>query len=291
MSGQITPVQTKLLRLMTSTGFASNKHISQMNINKLKTSNAYLTKRLIAGGYIGRVLVNTSFGGACRVMYYITKKGAKFIAETDNIEFDSLMFTNYSGGIKKANTDDEVSLIRSDFIHKEQYICFFIELQKYLENTSHLLENFYHYYKLKGNNGTTLELSNKKRFQPDGIFFCEPINRKKPTFAYIVEIHRHSNRKKIIKQLIQHVEAMKNESVKNRFEFDSPYFVLSIFTKENLEAMGGIIKELQTFDEWEYMQRFFMFGNLEEIEKDFYNGFVYFGGEKKPLPPITRNLY
>jgi hypothetical protein len=33
------------------------------------------------------------------------------------------------------------------------------------------------------------------------------------------------------------------------------------------------------------MQKFFMFAELEELVKDFYGAFGYFGGEKKPLPP------
>lgn len=284
MTGQITPIQMDFLRLLTRTGFATNQHIDQMEIIKLKQSNSHLTKRLINSNYIGRVLISAEFGTGRKVMYYITKRGAKMVAESDNIDLSELVFTTYSGGIKKAHVDGEVSLVRTDFTHKERYISTFLAIERYLQKTTHLMGDFFHYYKTKGNNGTALALHGKN-FKPDGILFCEPTNPKKPTFAYVIEVHRHSDRKHIIKQLLKHVEAMKFESFQQRFGHDDPYFVLSIFTDQNLSVMRSVIDELQTYDEWEYIERFFMFGKLDEILKDFYNGFAYYGGEKKPFPP------
>ncbi len=287
MSGQITPIQLEFLRLLTKTGFATNSHINQIGIVKLKQSNNYLTKRLLDGGFIGRVLVYASFGSGRKVMYFLTKKGANIVAETDNIELSDLAFTNYTGGIKKAHIDGDVSLVRTDFAHKERYISTFLALEKYLENTDYLLDDFYHYYKLSNSHGTALTL-NGKNFRPDGIFFCTPTNPKKPKYIYIAEIHRHSDRRHIIKQILKHVEAIRQESIKKRFGLETPYFILSVYTDENASVMPSVIKELQTFDEWEYIQKFFMFGLLDDIKQDFYNGFHYFGGQKKPLPPIRQ---
>lgn len=284
MTGLLTETQLRFLRLLTRTGFATNKHLAQMQINRLQNSNNHITDRLLKGNYIGRVMVNASFGTGRKVMFYITKKGAKFIADNDGIPLESLAYTTYSGGIKKAHIDGEVSLVRTDFAHKERYISTFLALENYLENTDYLISNFYHYYQLKGDKGTSLTI-NDKNFRPDGIVFCEPITPQKPTFAYVIEIHRHSDRRRIIMQLLQHIEAIKQQSIKARFGFDKPYFVLSVFTDENLAVMKSVILELQTFDEWQYIQKFFMFAKLDDLLQNFYAGVVYFGGSKKPLPP------
>lgn len=284
MTGLLTETQLKFLRLLTRTGFATNKHLAQMQINRLQNSNNHITDRLLKGNYIGRVMVNASFGTGRKVMFYITKKGAKFIADNDGIPLESLAYTTYSGGIKKAHIDGEVSLVRTDFAHKERYISTFLALENYLENTDYLISDFYHYYQLKGDKGTSLTISDKN-FRPDGIVFCEPITPNKPTFCYVVEIHRHSDRRRIIMQLLQHIEAIKQQSIKARFGFDKPYFVLSVFTDENLAVMKSVISELQTFDEWQYIQKFFMFAKLDDLLQNFYAGAVYFGGNKKPLPP------
>lgn len=284
MTGLLTETQLKFLRLLTRTGFATNKHLAQMQINRLQNSNNHITDRLLKGNYIGRVMVNASFGTGRKVMFYITKKGAKFIADNDGIPLESLAYTTYSGGIKKAHIDGEVSLVRTDFAHKERYISTFLALENYLENTDYLIGNFYHYYQLKGDKGTALTVDDKN-FRPDGIVFCKPITPQKPTFAYVIEIHRHSDRRRIIMQLLQHIEAIKQQSLKSRFGFDKPYFVLSVFTDENLAVMKSVISELQTFDEWQYIQKFFMFAKLDDLLQNFYAGAVYFGGSKKPLPP------
>lgn len=284
MTGLLTETQLKFLRLLTRTGFATNKHLAQMQINRLQNSNNHITDRLLKGNYIGRVMVNASFGTGRKVMFYITKRGAKFIADNDGIPLESLAYTTYSGGIKKAHIDGEVSLVRTDFAHKERYISTFLALENYLENTDYLISDFYHYYQLKGDKGTSLTI-NDKNFRPDGIVFCEPITPQKPTFAYVIEIHRHSDRRRIIMQLLQHIEAIKQQSIKARFGFDKPYFVLSVFTDENLAVMKSVILELQTFDEWQYIQKFFMFAKLDDLLQNFYAGAVYFSGSKKPLPP------
>lgn len=282
--GILSPVQTDFLRLLTKTGFATNKHLEQMNINKVKNSNHYLTKKLLEHGYIGRVMVTASWGAGRKTMFYITQKGAKFIADLDGIPLDDLAYTNYTGGIKKAHLDGEVALVRSDFGHKERYISAYLALEQYLENTDYVIDEFYHYYQLKGDKGTTLNLDGKN-FRPDGIVFCKAITPSKPTFVYVVEIHRHSDRRKIILQLLKHVEAIKQQSLNARFGLKAPYFVFSIFTDENLAVMKSVLVELQTFDEWQYIKNFFIFARLEDLLENFYKGCVYFGGDKKPLPP------
>ncbi len=283
MSGAITPQQTDFLRLLSTTGFITNKHLEQVNFGTPKNSKHYLTKRLLDAGYIGRVMIASPYGIGRKVMYFLAKKGAEFIATTDNIPLEEIAFTRVKGGIHTAKDGGEVSLIRADFPHKEAYISAFLSFLNYLKRTDYTLTDYKHYYQLTGDKNTALPLKNRN-FRPDGIWFCEGIYPSDVKFTYVVEIHRHSERKHIIRQLRQQVEAIKEESLKKRFGIDYPHFVLSIFTDENLSAMQGIIKELQEMPEWEYMESFFIFARLEDLKVDFYNGLGYFGDVKKPVP-------
>lgn len=82
MTGSITPQQTEFLYLLSKTGFLTNKHLEQVDFAKLKNSNHYLTKRLLDGGYIGRLMVSSGFGFGRKVMYFLVKKGAELVAQT-----------------------------------------------------------------------------------------------------------------------------------------------------------------------------------------------------------------
>jgi len=287
MTANITPLQLNFLRLLGRSGFATTKHLEYMQIGKnpTKNSQSHLTKSLLHGLYMGRISVKSAYGIGQKTMYYLTKKGAGLLVDIDGVDLSEIAYTPHRGGVQKAQDGGEVSIVRADFPHKEKYISAFLALDRYLENTDYTITKAFHYYQLSGDRGTQLELEGRN-FRPDGIFFCEAITPQKPVYAYIIEIHRHSSRKKIIQQLRDHVNAYKSGSMSARFGIEHPYFVLSVFTAENTAIMRSVIEELQTEREtWAYMQKFFMFAELEELMKDFYGAFGYFGGAKKPLPP------
>lgn len=130
MTGSITPQQTQFLYLLSKTGFLTNKHLEQVDFAKLKNSKHYLTKNLLDGGYIGRVMVSSGFGFGRKVMYFLVKKGAELVSEAYNIPLESLSYSPLKGGIYTAKNGDAVSLIRADFIHKEAYITAFLAFEK-----------------------------------------------------------------------------------------------------------------------------------------------------------------
>lgn len=286
-TGAVTPHQLEFLKILSMTGFLTNKHLEQVNFAKLKTSNHYLTKRLLDGGYIGRMMVSSGFGFGRKVMYFLVKKGAELVAETYNLPLETLSYSPLKGGIYTAKDGSEVSLMRADFLHKEAYITAFLAFSMYVQCTDYELIEYKHYYQLKGDKGTSLKLNNKN-FRPDGIWFTESLDSNAPKFVYVVEIHRHSERKHIIRQLLQQVEALKQRSVQNRFGFNHPYLVLSVFTDENLTTMQGILNELKQSEDWETIQKYFLFARLEDLKNDFYSGVGYFG-TKKPLPRNIEN--
>lgn len=288
MTSILTPKQLDFLRILAQTGFITNKHLAQLDFAKASNSNHHLTKRLLDGGYIGRIIVVNSFGMGRKVMYFLATKGAKFLAQLDNIPLEEIVYTNTKGGIKTAKDGGEFSLVRADFFHKEAYICAFLAFTQYLQKTNYFIDDSRHYYQLAGNKGTALPIK-KRNFRPDGIWFFKSISANEPNFIYVVEVHRHSDRKHIIKQLRQHLEAIKEKSLQTYFGVEQPYFVLSIFADNNTAIMRSVLDELQQTPDWVYLEKLFMFARLEDLIADFYAGLGYFGGIKKPIPKdLTR---
>lgn len=279
----ITPQQLHFLRLLGKTGFLTNTHLNIVKFSNTKHSKHYLTKRLLDEKLIGRVLIASPFGIGRKVMYFLTHKGAEMLSKIDNVEISEISYSPLKGGIHTAD-NQSTAIVRSDFSHKESYISAFLAFEKFLESTDYVLADTKHYYQLVGDRGTTLSLKNRN-FRPDGIWICEGIAPNSPTYIYVVEVHRHSERKHIIRQLRQQVEAIKEGCIKARFNTTTPHFVLSIFSDENTEIIRTVIEELRNYPEWQYIQKFFMFAKLDDLlNKNFRQSLAYFDGIKKPLP-------
>lgn len=279
----MTPKQLEFLRILATTGFITNQHLEQIGFDKASNSNSYITKSLLEGKFIGRIMVANAFGIGRKVLYFLSPKGAAFIAETDSIPLDSISFAPQKGGIHTAKDGEHTAIIRADFAHKEAYISTFLAFKEYLKKTDYELTDYKHYYQLKGDKSTTLTL-NGKNFRPDGIWFAESLEPNEPRFVYVVEIHRKSERKHIIQQLRQQVEAIKQKSVQRRFGFEHPYIVLSVFSDENIKVFQSVLAELQQTDDWAIMSKCFMFARISDILGDFSGGLGYFGGNRKPVP-------
>lgn len=282
----VSHLQIEFLRLLGRTGFATNRHLEYMSIGKnaTKNSQSYLTKALLSSQYIGRFSVKSSFGIGQKTMYYLTKRGALLLAEIDGANLDDYAYTLYKGGVQRASESQDLAIVRADFPHKEKYISAYLALERYLMGSEYRIERAHHYYHLSGDRGTTLTLEGRN-FRPDGICFVTDETGKKPPYLYVIEIHRHSSRAKLVAQLKQHIEAYRRGSIAQRFGITHPYFVLSIYTDENAPLMRGVIEELKKDPEtWAYVARFFMFAQLEDIQHDLYGGLVYHASDKKPIP-------
>lgn len=283
MTGSITPQQTEFLKILSKTGFLTNKHLEQIGFAKTQNSKHYLTKNLLDGGYIGRVLVSHSWGVGRKSLYFLVEKGAKFVSEIYGLPLESLSYSTVKGGIHTAKSGEAVSLIRNDFEHKSAYISVFLAFEKYLQNTNYELTDYRHYYHTK-NAKNTLIFVGGKNIRPDGIWWATSSNPSDKDFVFVVEIHRHSERRHILNQLRQQVQAIKEKSVQKRFGFSHPYIVLSVFANENLTAMRGILEELKGDDDWAIIEKCFLFASLGDLQADFYGGLGYFGGSGKPVP-------
>jgi hypothetical protein len=286
---QITPRRVDFLRLLTRTGFASTRHLAESGLIAKATeySQSKFFMPMLDQLLIGRMMVISPYGIGKRVMYYLTKKGAEFVAEIDGLHSESVRYVPLRGGVIKAvDSGKEENLVRADFPHKEAYVSVLIALERYLQQTEYQIAQSRHYYDRKIGS-TTIEVGGR-HFRPDGLVILNPLIPSQPQYSFVIELHRHSDRKKIIGQLKRHVEAYKTGAFSGYFGKGNPHFVFSVYAAENVNVMRQVIETLrQDTDAWPYMERFFMFAELEALRTDFYGACAYFGGAKKPLPPMS----
>ncbi len=285
----ITPRRIEFLRLLTRTGFASTRHLAESGLiaNATGYSQSKFFKPMLEQLLIGRMMVISPYGIGKRVMYYLTKQGAELIAALDGLEIETIRYVPLKGGIvKAADSGKDENLVRADFPHKEAYVSVLIALERYLGGTEYQISQSRHYYDRKIG-GTSTEVGGK-RFRPDGLVVLKPLIPTQPQYSFVIELHRHSDRKKIIAQLKRHVDAYKSGAFSSYFGKENPYFVLSVYAAENVAVMRQVIDTLrQDTEAWPYMERFFLFAELEALKLNFYSACGYFGGVKKPLPPLT----
>lgn len=288
-STQITPKRIEFLRMLTRTGFASTRHLAESGLigNAMSYSQSAFFKPLLDQLLVGRITVVSPYGIGKRVMYYLTRKGAGLVAEADGLDVETVRYVPLRGGIAKAadGTKDE-SLVRADFPHKEAYVSVLIALERYLDRTDYQVTGYQHYYDKK-RGVPTFELGGK-RFRPDGLVKVGSHVSGTPQYSFAIEVHRHSDRRKIAEQLLRHAHAIKEGAMGPHFGKGNPHFVLSVYAAENVAAMRQVIETLkQDRAMWPYFERFFLFAELSELTADFYGACGYFGGQKKPLPPLV----
>lgn len=285
----ITPRRVEFLRLLTRTGFASTRHLAESGlvVNATAYSQSAFFKPMLDRLLIGRMMVVSPYGIGKKVMYYITRKGAEYVAGIDGTEADSIRYLPLKGGIvKAADTGKAEGLVRADFPHKEAYVSTLIALERYLGDSEYEVADSRHYYDVR--TGGTGASTGGRRFRPDGLAILRSLVPSQPQYGFVIELHRHSDRKHIVSQLRRHADAYRTGAFAGYFGKGNPYFVLSVYAAENAAVMRHVIETLKQDEKaWPYMERFFLFAELEALKSDFYKACAYFGGPKKPLPPTA----
>jgi hypothetical protein len=180
----------------------------------------------------------------------------------------------HKGGIQRAQDGGEVSIIRADFQHKERYICAFLALSQYLENTDYEINHgAYHYYQLAGDRGTTLELDGRN-FRPDGIVFSRANNPKRSPFMPMSwRSTATATASGLFSSYANTFTHSKRGVWRHVLALITPILSCPVFTAENTAVMRSVIDELQTDpDTWAYMRKLFMFAELDELDGRTFTG-------------------
>ncbi|MFS2137774.1 hypothetical protein [Duganella sp. Dugasp56] len=226
---QITPRRIEILCMLTRAGFASTRHLAESGLigNAMSYSQSAFFKPMLDQQLVGSIAVVSLYGIGKRVMYYLTRMGAELVAEVDGLDIEDVRYAPLRGGIAKAaDGTSEESLVRADFPHKEAYVSVLIALERRLDRTDYQVTVCKHYYHKK-RGVPTFELGGK-RFRLNGLIRVNSHVEGTLQYAFAIEVHCHSDRRKTAEQLLHHAQTIRDGDMSPHFGMDNPHFVLSV---------------------------------------------------------------
>jgi len=261
----LTPSQVKTINVLARYRYLTIKQLTACGVGKspdnIRNMVLYrLTKRpkenlVRYQEYFG---VSLNFGRLPYV-YALTEHGAKAVAEINNIEIDKI---RYPVG--------KIQYIQ-DFYHREAYIDFCIEVDKWAEQSEDReVLSFSHYFDKTGANRKGLPMKSVNRIfaseeigeiEPDGLFFVDTGTKKR---ALAVEVHNNTDTKRVIEQLAKHTHAINSGVISQRFSHDKASFVLSVSMKPEQSAL--IVQRFLSVSDFSRFSVLFAFSDIETIK-------------------------
>lgn len=277
----LTESQSKVLALLARYRYMTIMQMQRCgvsrNINAIRNNVLYrLTKR--ASGNLVQCqtyfATNTKFGRLPYV-YALTKHGADAVAELfghENVRYPI-------GKIGYVN----------DYFHREAYIDFCIAVDAWAnaDEAREVLE-FSHYFDKTGANRKGIPLRSVNRLlaspevgeiEPDGLFF---VNTGSKNRAFAVEIHNHTDTKRIVQQLAKHTHAINSGVISRKFGHDAANFVLSV--SMNADQSQLVKTRFLSVSGFERFFKLFVFSDMETIKKSgLEKVFTHADGAKAPI--------
>ena len=222
--------------------------------------------------------------GRLHRIYSLTQYGVKAIAEFMQCEEASLLYP-----VK----DMQFTM---DYFHRCDYISFYITFDKFFssEHNDFHIAQVYHYFdrgrlkiQIDGKNYPPTSIfynktdfigkEQKQKIEADGIYILDDYKDKK---IFVVEVHRSTNTKEILKQLNNHIEAMTQGATGERFNMQKGNFLLSVYSARNV--LNNVINRIQELPDFQAFSQLFLFACIEDLQEDFMNAWIY-GNRGKAL--------
>lgn len=201
--------------------------------------------------------------GRLEDFYYLTKEGALFLAESNNLDIEEI---NY----QKSST-----LFFRDYFHRKATIDYHIDLRKWVKANNHSLDFFYTYFDKVGSNkenkssksNQKLEAKTKVNFEdgsffiPDGIYKITDLETNK-SYLYALEIYTDDTRgvKRILTQLEKHIKALMEGVISIKFNYSFANRVKLVFKDERVKEL--VESKFKSMGEFEEVGRVFEFERL-----------------------------
>ena len=257
---------------MIEIGISSSKHTLSRNIRALRDGGG---KR----AFIDYVDFGTfpTIGRLSRI-HYITKKGAKLLAEALQIDSSEI---NHPKGIK---------LFTRDYFHRVQTVDLHISARKFAERYKLDFEFFHTYYEHTGANNSKNPNQPKRQaltkiplkdsyFIPDCIF--KMIDPKGEPWLFTGEIYRGHTTKRTQQQLIKHLEALEHASINKVYNYPRSVRILVVCEQEG--AMIALQKRVKNDPLFKHSEAYFLFATLATIKADFATQWQDYSGNFRNL--------
>lgn len=215
--------------------------------------------------------------GKLESFYYLTRYGQNFLmGELDYTE----------AHIKAPRGLSPIYL--KDYFHRKFTIDFHIGLKQWLEANGGEIDFLNYYFDKAGNNRSSdkstyvtamnkIQLDKTNAFIPD-INTMLSLNGEK--YLYLFEQHNGTDAKRLFEQLYVHIIAISEGAVSKKYNFQKSHKVIVVCEYESVKQ--SVIQKLQSGQDIEYYNDFFIFKTNAELEVDFYNNWTLLNGE-----PVT----
>lgn len=205
-------------------------------------------------------------------VYALTKYGAEILSEIERSDLSEILYP--TGGIQFAN----------DLRHRAAYIDWCIAFDAWIaEDESRQCLALRHYFDKTGSNRsgparmrpeTRIDFDAGAYIVPDGLAFFENGGKR---VAVAVELHHHTDPKRVAEQLEKHMAAIRSGAVTRRLGHDKANRVLSISTEASL-AVRIMERMLAVPGFRENFLPLFAFNVLDGVKADFGSGWVLADG-------------
>ena len=270
----LTQSETDFLEALALYKFLTNPQIEALGVKKGAANVRQFSKQFM-GKYPG-VIERVSMGvraqaGKIPHLYYLTPKGADFVAETLEIEPENIKFP----------APQAVASFR-DYDHRVSTIDFFISLRKWTKSQGfEVLFTDAYFDKIGANRGTE-KLRAKTKIDtgagyiiPDGAGMLETPERK---HLFLLEVYNGMDTKRVLEQLEKHLVAIADGSPSLKYNFDRGNFVAVVF--DSLEAKNAVMKRMGETPKFKEFKNHFKFRTIADFKNSFYDGWELFDGIK-----------
>lgn len=305
MFNRISPQALNVLKALSYFHFLTNNHLVELGVAKsthslnvkairelvpkrddngnVRTGNGrmrakYLCNNLRFGGLddgSGQKQVKTAY------LHYLTERGLNYLYWACEDELDP----EHELWIPKPN-----DTLSTDYFHRCNYIYAHIYLRRWAQQSGAEIDFFNHYYQTDTNrpmfrgrppsvNQVIWNPQKQSTATPDGL--CG-ITYNGKSRLFVVEMHRHTDTKRVIDQLYRNMRA--GAAIRAKFpeyETANDPFVLSIYTKP--EIMRAVQKRIATNPSFAPVLKGVLFASLEELKSDFENAWEYADKSDVPL--------
>lgn len=255
----LTSSQFKELGLLKNRGDITNLLKEQTDRTKP------LIGKAVMGFYPGK--------GRLEDIYYLTSYGKKFLIEELFYTEDDIKIPSNPNSISKRLYD-----------HRKYTVDFHIKLDNWLKVNEGEIKFLTYDFEKVGNNRSGNKKETVKSINyipiktsyiiPDTIAQFEINNRD---FLVIFEQHNGDNSKRLYNQLLPHLEALANGSIRKKYQFDKSHRVIVVC--EYVSVKKSVIKRVQEDKRFNKFHKHFLFKTNDELEDDFFNNWTQLNGE------------
>ena len=267
----------EIMKLLATNKFLTSSQLVELGVYKRRGDLTNSLKKFIdqyKNPFIDKITFPIDPSkGKLESIYYLTRKGVKFLIEDLDYPEHSIKATK-----SKPTTTQ-------DYFHRKSTIDFHIYLRKWLQSNDGIVISLNYDFDKQGNNRSkdksqhlrainNLELSNGVSFIPDIITKFKVAKRE---YLFLFEQHNGKSSKRLINQLYIHLVALSEGVASKKYNFARSNRVAVVCEFESVK--NAVISRLQQREDFKAFDKFFIFKTNDELKNDFFSDWSLISGK------------